>query len=397
LYANDLDIFGKGSLFEFLCTARTRSGQETLAKWLCSPASRAEILRRHEAIDELRTNLDLREDLAAFGPNRAAIDFDLAREWALRPLLLNSPVARAAAPFLVALTIGTIGFWYWFQTGASLVTLAVAAQIGFALLYRQRVSEVVLAIHEPAGELSILQTAVARLQREPFSSAKLGELQAALQAGGKTVSRHIGSLIGLAAMLDYRRNPTVGPFLPVFLWSTQIAFAAEAWRERYGAKLPAWMAIAGEFEALCALAGFAFEHPEYPFPEIVEGETRLDGTDLRHPLLPQSRCVANSIGLGSELQLLNGKRLQHVWKEHAPENNRSQSCIGSGGSSGLCQATEVLSANDRRHGGSSRFSAKWKVALLRRNPTSQGNYELSGSGSSDLVLAGRNSAGHQFA
>ena len=36
-YAQDLDLFGKGSLFELLCTARTHIGEDTLARWLLEP------------------------------------------------------------------------------------------------------------------------------------------------------------------------------------------------------------------------------------------------------------------------------------------------------------------------------------------------------------------------
>ncbi|MCC6153880.1 MAG: DNA mismatch repair protein MutS, partial [Candidatus Hydrogenedentes bacterium] len=38
-YAADLDLFGKGSLFELLCTARTRAGEQVLANWLTAPAN----------------------------------------------------------------------------------------------------------------------------------------------------------------------------------------------------------------------------------------------------------------------------------------------------------------------------------------------------------------------
>jgi DNA mismatch repair ATPase MutS len=95
-----------------------------------------------------------------------------------------------------------------------------------------------------------------------------------------------------------------GPFLFLLLWSTQVAFAIEAWRRRHNADLRRWMDVVGEFETLCALANYAFENPEYPFAEILEGEIRLDGQELRHPLLPRSQCIANSISLGTELQLM---------------------------------------------------------------------------------------------
>jgi hypothetical protein len=304
LYANDLDIFGKGSLFELLCTARTRSGQKTLARWLCEAATRIEILKRQEAIEELRNNLDLREELAVFGSKRTAIDFDLAAEWAHRPPVLHSDVARVVAPVLVALTLSAFVSSYRFHGNPLWLGLAVIAQAAFGLVYRKRASDVNWEINEPAAELSLLQAPLECLEHEDFSSPKLRELRAALQTNGKSASREIRWLVGLNEMLEYRRNSSVGPFLFVLLWSTQVAFAIEAWRKRHNAALRRWMDIVGEFEALCALAGYAFENPEDPFAEILEGEIRLDGRELRHPLLPRSQCIANSISLGTELQLM---------------------------------------------------------------------------------------------
>src|SRR5579872_2619622 len=74
-YAQDLDLFGRGSLFELLCTARTHVGEDTLARWLLSPATPEVVHQRHEALDELRPRVDLREDLAVAGEEtRTGVD-----------------------------------------------------------------------------------------------------------------------------------------------------------------------------------------------------------------------------------------------------------------------------------------------------------------------------------
>ena len=275
-----------------------------LAAWFCTPASRSEILRRQEAIEELRSNLDLREELSVFGPDRAAIDFDLSTEWAFQPSLLNSAMARVIAPILAALTMAAVGYAYWFRGEPMWMILAAAVQAGFALAYRKRVKDVILAIPAPAGELQLLEVPLTRLEREAFSSPRLRELRAALQTAGRSASQRLRTLIGLNEMLEYRRNSSIGPFLCTLLWATQVAFAIEAWRGQHRKDLQHWMRIVGEFEVLSALAGFAFEHPECPFPEILEGPARLEGDALRHPLLPETQCVPNSLSLGRGLQLL---------------------------------------------------------------------------------------------
>ena len=66
-YARDLDIFGKGSLFEFLCTVRTRAGEQTLARWLLHAALPEEIRSRQAAVTEMKDRLRFRESLFVAG------------------------------------------------------------------------------------------------------------------------------------------------------------------------------------------------------------------------------------------------------------------------------------------------------------------------------------------
>jgi hypothetical protein len=99
LYAGDLDLFGTGSLFELLCTAKTGGGQETLAKWLATPASREEILQRQEAVEELRNNLDLREDLWVSASYESLIDMAAIDQWTSTPAIFSNATARYVARF----------------------------------------------------------------------------------------------------------------------------------------------------------------------------------------------------------------------------------------------------------------------------------------------------------
>ena len=54
VYSDDLDIFGRGSLFELLSMARTPMGENRLAGWLTSAAEVAEITERQSSAAELR-------------------------------------------------------------------------------------------------------------------------------------------------------------------------------------------------------------------------------------------------------------------------------------------------------------------------------------------------------
>ena len=113
--------------------------------------------------------------------------------------------------------------------------------------------------------------------------------------------RQLGRLI---EMHDWQHNILFAPIAACVLWGLQCATAVEAWRERHGRAVTAWLRIAGEIEALASLATYHFGRPDQPFPELREGETPVcEGEHLAHPLLPAG-AVANDVSLGAEPQLL---------------------------------------------------------------------------------------------
>src|ERR1019366_6757103 len=86
VYGADLDLFGRRSLYERLCTARTPMGAGTLARWLLAPAALQTIRERQTCVGELRARIDLREDLAILGePQRIAVSANTLEKWAAAP------------------------------------------------------------------------------------------------------------------------------------------------------------------------------------------------------------------------------------------------------------------------------------------------------------------------
>ena len=302
-YAEDLDLFGRASLFELLCTARTRMGEETLAHWLLAPAEPAVLRARHEALAELGPMLDLREDLAILGEDvRTGLHPEALAAWGEAPPLLESRAARTIAFIIPCLMAATAILW-----GAAGIRdpffAILAAVIIFIARYRRVVAHVVEAVEQPAHDLALLAQVLARLERERFTSARLAELRAALDVAGQPPSFRIARLNRLIEMLDSRENPFMRAVGPLMLWTEQLAFAIEAWRRTSGGALRGWLAAVGEMEALCALASYAWEHPADVLPEFATASACFEGEDLAHPLLNESSVVRNSVRLAGELRV----------------------------------------------------------------------------------------------
>ena len=303
LYGADLDLFGQGSLFELLCTARTQAGEETLAAWLLAPASPGDVRARQDAVRELRAMVDLREELALLGSDvRTGVNAGSLAAWATASPVLRSRLIPVAAGVLAV--AGAVSLVLWWAGAISPVALvaSIAADLALALPLRARVRRVIGAVGATNHELAVLSHILCRLEREPFSSPRLLALGAMLASDGVPPSRRIATLRRLIDLLDARLNQLFMPLSWLLLWGTQFASAIEAWRAAVGPAVPRWLEVVGEFEALAALAGYAWEHPEDPFPEIVEEAAgpRFDAEALGHPLISREACVRNDVRLGGE-------------------------------------------------------------------------------------------------
>lgn len=300
-YAEDLDLFGSGSVYERLCTARTHAGEDTLAEWLLTAATPEEIRARQDAVRELTPDLDLREDLALLGEDvRAGLRPNALRAWGEAPAQLQSPLLAPAAATLALLGVAGLALWIFTSAGPIPFLAAVLAEMIFANALRKPVAHIVDAVEAPARDLDLLSELLERLEAEQPASERLVQLRAALQTDGSPASRRIAQLRQRVELLESRRNQLFAPIAALLLWKTQLALALERWRRRCGPELGHWVAAVAELEALAALAGFAYEQPDASWPEISEGEPEFVATGLGHPLLPPDRRVPNDVTLAQE-------------------------------------------------------------------------------------------------
>ncbi len=330
-YAADLDLFGRGSLFELLCTTRTRQGEHRLAGWLQATEPAPDVLRaRQVAVKELRPRLDLREEIALLGhevrararaASGSAADAELL-SWAGTPAVVFPGWAPWAAGLIALATFGAALGWALNVAGAAPVfwIFAFAGQ-GLAAVFRKRVRAALRGVERAGADLGIYARLLARIEVEAFTAPRLLVLQSHLTtgAGAAKASQSIARLDTLIGWLQARQNQVFALVAALLLWEFQFAVVIERWRADHNADvLRAWLETVGEVEALLALAGYAFEHPADPFPEIVNAaQTKgtpgvcFEGRGLGHPLLPEHATVRNDLCLGvsRRLYLVSGSNM----------------------------------------------------------------------------------------
>jgi hypothetical protein len=319
-YALDLDLFGKGSLFELLCTARTRIGEDRLAQWLKSPATAEVVRARHLAVDELRGRVDLREELAVVAEEaRSGVDPVHLAQWGEAPAAPRQTAFRLRVRLHTVLGLaGFAALWIHLVRAANLIAMSdgvdalmrdlflVSLVVNGWFLYRQSgiLGAAVSAVEEAAHELGLLSEVLVRIEREHFRCPLLAGLRESLDAKGEPPSRQLARLKRLVENLDSRDNVVVRVLEPFILWTPHLAIQMYDWRAQSGAAVRRWLNAAGDMEALCSLASHAFEHPADPFPEFVAEGPWIEGEAVGHPLLPEDKVVRNDIRIGGALRVI---------------------------------------------------------------------------------------------
>jgi hypothetical protein len=305
VYADDLDLFGRGSLFELIAETRTVAGEAALARWLLQPAMRLEAMERQQAIDELRNKLDLREDLALLGEEiQAGVHAEALERWGSAPPVVFHPLLRVTA--LVLCLAGLAAFSAFMAQSIPLWPFLAILVLDFLfmIVVGKRVRSVVEGADTPGHDLRILSLVLERLEPEHFETPLLRRLRSELDIQGLPASRRVARLERWMDLLDSGDHLFVRVIRPVVLWTEQVAMAIEAWRHVTGPHVGRWLAAIGDLEALSSLAAFAFERPEYAFPELLDSEPCFEAEQINHPLLVPSKCVPNDVSLSGPLRLL---------------------------------------------------------------------------------------------
>lgn len=308
-YARDLDLFGRGSLYQLACSARTQIGSQTIANWMTSPARASEIRLRQTAISELRNRRDLPERLSSAAPAQVS-DFrpEFLKQW-LNDRTNQFPAWSPYIAFVLAVTgivlpilhfsglIALTTLWNW-------LALLIVIDIVFALNFRAHVRSVLDSLGSLSVELPVLRALLEMMERERFSSPKLMELGESLRSSNLSASQILNRLHRLIRLAKLREDELLAYPCFCLLWGTQFGMAIGRWRRRNGLELLKWMTALGELDALISLSTYSYEHPSDPFPEISGTGPLFDAEGLGHPVLNEDVCVRNDIRLDNKVRFL---------------------------------------------------------------------------------------------
>ncbi len=314
-YANDLDIFGHASLYQYINRTSSEMGSNTLAGWLLDPADSDTILQRQSAVKELSKQNEWRQKLQALGAAKkiqTATQIRLQKWFAEENRFINNKfwiLLRFLLPAIM-LTAIALNITDLLSNIVRNYFLLAAALIAFYI--SKKVSPLHQQVSKMTEELEVLRESIALIELTAFNSPYLKHLQKQFSEQNEMASVKLKKLKGILERLDMRYNIVVFIPLDILLqWDLQQVLALEKWKEQNHKNVIEWFTALGLFEAVNSFATLSFNHPEWCFPILKLEHFFIEGKNIGHPLIQTEKCVNNPLKIdhAGELMLVTGSNM----------------------------------------------------------------------------------------
>jgi hypothetical protein len=310
-YGYDLDLFGKGSLYQYLNRCATQLGQEKLATDLSQLGFAKEAIReRQEAVRDLGPKIDFRQQAWAIGREINDMEFDRKplEQWLTEPPFIYKKKVYSILKWgLPAITLSLIALVIFTVVPLSFVLMMIALQTTIAGFHFKATTRVQKTL---AGGRSIMANYAklfSLLDQQSFSSSLMQQHHLLADEAGREVKK----FSALVNSLESRMNPIAMMFgNGLFLFDFHSISKLEEWREKNAPALPVWLKSLAQWDALNSLANFHYNYPAYAFGEVTD-ELVIEGKATGHPLIPSSIRVSNDLRLGNPrgIMLITGANM----------------------------------------------------------------------------------------
>jgi len=301
-YAHDLDLFGDGSLFQYMNRANTLAGRKQFAQRLKEPLTTAsEIQTCQRSAKELSEKTNFRQDFQASGMEIAELDTDRAQlvEWLSHPKVLQSGIYRPLLMIVPPLTVLGILVSIFFPAFQSVAILLILFQWGFLGFHFKKITAFHAYISNKKNILEKYSVLLHQVQGEKFSSPQLLDFS----KRAAEAHAHVEKLASLVSALDARLNfMTSFVVNSLLLYDLQCVYRLEQWKDLHAPKLESWIDLLAEVEVLASIGTFSFNHSDFSNPAIHE-TLEITATELGHPLIRKHERIANPVTLTAQEQV----------------------------------------------------------------------------------------------
>ncbi|MFT5213554.1 MAG: hypothetical protein ACI9JT_001524 [Polaribacter sp.] len=300
-YSNDIDLFGKGSFFQYLNRTKTNDGKVFLANTLTENKTTS-ILEKQKALKELSNKVIWRQHFTTLASlilvkntSNAIVNWIASYVAVLPKYLRKIQLVFSVISFvLIALfSFGYASFTYiliWFFIGL-FITGRFFKKTQNLYTEADNVREIFQQYYPLLNEI---ESAV-------FTSKILKEKQQIITSEDKKAGVIFKEFARILDAFDQRNNIVISVIgNGLFLSEIYNASKVEKWISRYQHLVEKWFHVVAFFDAENSLANFHFNHPKFIFPEITSETAVISGTDLGHPLLKTEYRIDNNFNINKE-------------------------------------------------------------------------------------------------
>ncbi|HEV7330997.1 MAG TPA: hypothetical protein VGN63_08165 [Flavisolibacter sp.] len=314
-YANDLDIFGKASIYQWLNRCYTEQGKQLLAGNLLHPLPVEIIQQRQEAVKELAANIRWRQQWQAHSM-QTQISVSTQRKIAIwlqeEEEHFTAPAWKVFLPVYSVLTIGSaVAAILGYIPGSVFVMLFLLYFI-FSLLLSRKAIMPYIHLGGIVKEAGTLQALIIWMESLPVQTAHLKTLQQEIKSNNNPAGEELRDLKRILDRFDLRNN-FVGllVFNSLLLWDVRQMIHLNAWRRRNKNVVDKWFATIAEMEVVHSICTLHFNHPAWCFPTFKPTHFSLQGKEIGHPLIPQEQRVNNNYSVEgvAKIGLITGSNM----------------------------------------------------------------------------------------
>lgn len=299
-FSLDLDLFGKRSFFQSINRTVTSFGKDALANVFIHPfENKKDIIEQQKAIEELTQKGKLLAHFRAIGQMSEADslnskDFSASFK---RPSILKNSILWKSMIYIMPLIHILFGLLIYFDMMAGgYYSIIYILTLAISFLPGKKVMQIMETFNEKSKVLDTYSKLFKIIEDENVQSDKLKNIQSQLK-GATSASAAINQL------KSYHNNLTISYTFPVLLlfnpyllWNVKYAIKVEQWTEKYKSEIEQWFGAIAEFDMLVSMGTFAFNHPDYIYPEVADKFT-FEGKALGHPMLHRDTCVRNDVNI----------------------------------------------------------------------------------------------------
>ncbi|SET16428.1 MutS domain V [Natronincola peptidivorans] len=315
-FSQDLDIFGKGSLFQWTNTAETYHGRKKLNEFLTKPCHSSTILyKRQETIKELSRKLWWRQkfQMEAMRINDKKLNEATLLNWATHqyPFYRKKWVGFGIKLLPIATILSIFLAFGAHRISKIIPILAIIIHICLLLIKVKKRNHILNTVFQYKNNIKTYGKMLIHFETTSYDSKYIKDLQKSLvnQEGTKAFHQ-INKLETLVDSISNRSNFVFLPINIITLWDYQCMVALERWKEQSGGLIEKWLEVLGEMEALSSLASISFDYPHWTMPKFTEKPSVFETKNLGHPLLTNNQ-VDNDVTImePSRILLITGSNM----------------------------------------------------------------------------------------